>query len=126
MSEEKYVLFDKTKKEFVVEEGKTMFLEELVYKTSKNVDNALIFDEKVNVDGLAKELKVSPKSFEWQKAPKSAIEAGKVKELLANFRKTVWSLSDYENGTEIFDKMMDVMSGTNYDWAEKIDTMEEW
>lgn len=74
------VIFDKNKKEYVVEAGRTMLSNSLVYKTSPDSGKALIVQEnKAELSNLEKVLKYPKGTLVYEEATRDAIRNSDVK-----------------------------------------------
>lgn len=127
----KYVLFDKQREEYVVAEGQTVFLERLVYETSKRIENAMLYQQKTDeatLSTLEKKLEYPSNSFEWREAPQETIEADEVRRLLEKFENISYDLADHEKEKkhEILDRMLNTLSNIDWTWGERISDMQDW
>lgn len=73
----KYIIYDSKKKEYVTKEGRTTILHELLYETSKNENNAVVYDyeDGFNLEALETALDYPTGTLKLMPASKKVIAA---------------------------------------------------
>lgn len=93
---DKYIIYDSKRKEYVTKEGRTAILNELVYETSKDENNALILDHKVagyNLGALENDLEYPSGTLELKPASIEVINAAYIRKQLSQISEAIENIA---------------------------------